>query len=237
MIYNYLSLIILSDVKKSTMLAKLWMLSLFCFTYGSVDNVNKTIQNTNGTVVGNQTLSREEGPYLVTRDLVVAQNATLTIEAGTEVFFIPNVGIRVHGSLHAKGTPSERITFRAIPCNDTIHCDSTNKSRFYNPGIRLVDGTSHNNGRLELEWKGQWQTVTNSWNVWDYRETEVACRQLGFLGAKRYYNHPGSGPAQSRMDNLYCSGKEDSLWQCSYNWRSYCKFFGVNGLSMVLYFF
>ena len=203
------------------MLAKLWMLSLFYFTYGSVDNVNKTVQNTNGTVIGNQTLSREEGPYLVTSDLVVAQNATLTIEAGTEVFFVPNVGIRVYGYLHAKGTPSERITFRAIPCKDTIHCNSTNPSRFYNPGIRLVDGTSYNDGRLEYHWNGRWGTVTDRWNNWDYRETKVACRQLGFLGAKRSYYYPGSGSYFSPMSDFSCKGNEDSLWDCGYSWRGW----------------
>ncbi|XP_078342687.1 protein bark beetle-like [Oculina patagonica] len=200
------------------MLLQLWMLSLFCFTYGSLDNVNKNYQRVNGSVVSNQTLSRADGPYLVTSDLVVAQNATLTIEAGTEVRFVPNVGVRVHGSLHAKGTPSDLITFRAIPCKDAVHCNGTNLDRFYKPGIRLVDGTSYNNGRLEIQRNGQWGTICDRWSNWDFREMGVACRQLGFLGAKRTYKHPGSGPVY--MSDLSCKGNEESLWDCRYYSRS-----------------
>ena len=203
------------------MLAKLWLLSLFCFACGSLDNVNKAFQELNGTVNGTQILSPADGPYLVTSDLVVPHNTTLTIEAGTEVFFVPNVGIRVHGSLHSKGTTSDRITFQAISCNETIHCDSTNTSRFYNPGIRLVDGTSWNNGRLELQWNGQWGTICDNRNNWDFREMGVVCRQLGFLGAKRYYKYPGSGPVY--MTDVSCKGDEASLWDCYYNWRSCCE--------------
>jgi len=154
----------------------------------------------------------------VTSDLVIAHNATLTIQAGSEVFFVPTVGLRVHGSLHAKGAHSKRITFRALPCNETVLCNDTNLGRFYNPGIRLVGGTSHSNGRLEIKWNGQWGTICNYYSYWDYRETAVACRQLGFLGAKRYYRYPGSGPVHMRDVN--CNGREESLWDCGYNQRS-----------------
>lgn len=200
------------------MLAKLWMFSLFCFTYGSGANSKKTFQEVNGTIIGNQTFNPADGPYLVTSDLVVAHNATLTIRAGSEVLFVPNVGLRVHGSLHAKGTHSNRVTFRAVPCNETVLCTSANSESFYNPGIRLVDGTSHSNGRLELQWNGQWGTICNRWGYWDYRDTLVACRHLGFLGAKRHYIHPGSGPVYMR--SVHCNGKEESLWDCRYTWGS-----------------
>ena len=200
------------------MLAKLWIFSLFCLTYGSCANLRKSFQEVNGTIIGNRTFSPAGGPYLVTSDLVVAHNATLTIEAGSEVIFVPTVGLRVHGSLHARGTHSNRITFGALPCNETVLCNNTNLSRFYNSGIRLVGGTSHNNGRLEIQRNGQWGTICNYYNYWDDRETEVACRQLGFLGAKRYYFYPGSG--SEFMKDVDCTGKEQSLWDCHYRWRS-----------------
>jgi len=210
------------------MLVKLWILSLFCLTYGNCAISKTSFQEVNGTITGNRTFHPADGPYLVTSDLVVAHNATLTIEAGSQVLFVPTVGLRVHGSLHAKGTHSKRITFRALPCNETALCDNTNLGRFYNPGIRLVGGTSPSNGRLEIKWNGQWGTICNYWGYWDFRETAVACRQLGFLGAKRYYTYPGSGPVYMRRVN--CNGKEESLWDCSYYWRSCCE------LSFVLIF-
>ena len=201
------------------MLAKLWIFLLFCLTYGSCANLTKSFQQVNGTIIGNRTFKPADGPYLVTSELVVAQNATLTIEAGSEVVFVPTVGLRVHGSLHARGAYSNKITFRALPCNETVLCNNTNLDRFYNPGIRLVGGTSYSNGRLEIQRNGQWGTICSYWYRWDYRETAVACRQLGFLGGKRYYYYPGSGPVH--MKDVYCSGKEETLWNCGYD-RSSC---------------
>ena len=200
------------------MLAKLWIFLLFCLTYGSCANLRKSFQQVNGTIISNRTFKPAEGPYLVTSELVVAHNATLTVEAGSEVVFVPTVGLRVHGSLHARGTYSNKITFRALSCNETVLCNNTNLDRFYNPGIRLVGGTSHRNGRLEIQRNGQWGTVCNSWNSWDYTETAVACRQLGFSGAKRYYTYPGSGPVHLR--SVYCNGKEETLWNCAYRLSS-----------------
>ena len=203
------------------MLAKLWIFLLFCLNYGSCANLTKSFQEVNGTINGNLTFNSTDGPYLVTSELVVAHNATLTIEAGSEVVFVPTVGLRVHGSLHARGTHLNRTTFRALPCNETVFCNNTNLDRFYNPGIKLVGGTSHSNGRLEIQRNGQWGTICNYANRWDYKETTVACRQLGFLGAKRYYTYPGSGPVHMR--DVYCNGKEETLWDCGYSWSSCCE--------------
>ena len=195
------------------MLVKLWILSLLHFTFGNSYNVNNSFHEVNGTFIRDQILKSADGPFLVTSDIVVAENVTLTIEAGAEIFFIPTVGLRIHGSLYAKGTPSNRTSFRALSCNETIFCNScSNFTEVHSVGIRLVDGTSYNNGRLELQWNGQWGTVCDRY--WDYKDTLVACRQLGFLGAKRHYNHRGSGPIL--MKNVHCAGNEDSLWRCRY---------------------
>ncbi|XP_022801512.1 uncharacterized protein LOC111339184 [Stylophora pistillata] len=167
-----------------------------------------------GAVIGNQTLTRADGPYLVTSDLVVTENATLTIEAGTLINFVPSVGIRVRGSFNAKGTPSQRISFRAIPCGETSFCNKTDGAKFYSRGIRLVNGTSYDNGRLELQYNGQWGAFCYRWNMWGLMQ--VACRHLGFLGAKKIYYHPGSGPVM--MTSVNCKGTEKSLWDCPYHW-------------------
>ena len=209
--------------QSTAMLAKLWIFLLFCLTYGSCANFRNSFQQVNGTLIGNRTFKHADGPYLVTSELVVAHNATLTIEAGSEVLFVPTVGLRVHGSLRARGTHSKRITFRALPCNETVLCNNTNLSRFYNHGIRLVGGTSYSNGRLEIQQNGQWGTICNYLNSWDYRETAVACRQLGFLGAKRHYTYPGSGPVHMR--GVYCNGKEETLWNCGYSSSSCCELY------------
>lgn len=199
--------------RNSTMHVLLWIVLSCSLRYISGESGNITFSKVNGTVYGNQTLSRANGPYLVTSDLVILQNATLTVEAGTDIFLVPKKGIHVYGSLLATGTPSRRITFQPVSCNGTSFCNFTDPEDYYKTGIRLAGGTSYNNGRLELERDGQWGTICSD-NYWDFRDAEVACRQLGFLGAKRYYRHPGTGPIWFR--NVGCSGNEDSLWRCSY---------------------
>ena len=199
------------------MLAKLWIFFLFCLTYGSCANLTKSFQEVNGTIIGNRTFSPADGLYLVTNELIVAHNETLTIEAGSKVVFVPTVELRVHGSLRAGGMHSNR-TFRALPFNETVLCNNTNPRRFFNPGIRLVNGTSYRNGSLKMQHNGQWEIICNYAKRWDYRETAVTCRQLGFLGAKRYYRYPGSGPVY--MKDVYLNGKEETLWDCGYSWSS-----------------
>lgn len=203
-------------VRIVTMPLKYYILLAIFLGYGLCVRDKNISRKLNGTVNGNQTLTRADGPYLVTSDLVVPENVTLTIEPGVIVNFVPSVGIRVRGLFYAKGTPSQRITLRTVPDGEASFCNKTDGAKFYSPGVRLVDGTSYNNGRLELQYNGRWGTVCNSRRSWDISNTQVACRQLGFLGAKRYFYDPGSGPMM--MKNVNCKGTETRLWDCPYTW-------------------
>ena len=191
---------------------------LVCLTL--VHCAKATYHEINGSVSRNQTFTYADGPYLVTSDLVISQNASVFIEAGAEFLVVPNVGVHVQGTLLAKGTTSQRITFRAMSCNETKFCNST---KLYNSGIRLVDGSSYKNGRLELERNGQWGGVCYEYygsSSWNFKNTQVACRQLGFLRAKRYFFHPTtSGPVW--ISNVNCNGNEQSLFQCTHSGAGY----------------
>ena len=91
--------------------------------------------------------------------------------------------------------------------------------------LRLVDGSSPNEGRLEVYLNGQWGTVCG--NSWDNNDAVVACRQLGYYGVDNYgsYLYPeGSRYQRILMNEVYCTGSEAKLVDCYYvdTGDSYC---------------
>ena len=45
--------------------------------------------------------------------------------------------------------------------------------------VRLVNGTSERNGRVELCWDNQWKAVCD--DGWDQAEAITVCRELGYI--------------------------------------------------------
>ena len=113
-----------------------------------------------GDITVDTNLKLNGSPYVVSEDLVVTENATLTVHPGVQLYFETGVALRVKGSLQAKGSPRERIVFTKSPVNNT-----------YNDGIRLSDRNSSKEGRLEIFLRGQWTPVCH--NRWDMRNAEV----------------------------------------------------------------
>ncbi|XP_041485962.1 deleted in malignant brain tumors 1 protein-like, partial [Lytechinus variegatus] len=80
--------------------------------------------------------------------------------------------------------------------------------------IRLVDGSSGNEGRVEVMYGGSWGTVCD--DEWDLNDARVICRMLGFEGA---LDAPGSatfgqGSGDILLDSIGCTGTEDNLAEC-----------------------
>ena len=81
-------------------------------------------------------------------------------------------------------------------------------------GIRLVDGASENEGRLEVQISGVWGTICD--NMWNFVDADVACRQLGFSGALVHNDLqpiPGVG-LPVLFDDVNCNGSEAFIWDC-----------------------
>ena len=81
-------------------------------------------------------------------------------------------------------------------------------------GLRLVDGPSENEGRLEVQISGVWGTVCD--DLWNYDDADVACRQLGFSGASIpdiSPSIPGTG-LPILLDDVNCDGSEAFIWDC-----------------------
>ncbi|KAI8495135.1 hypothetical protein Bbelb_271210 [Branchiostoma belcheri] len=88
--------------------------------------------------------------------------------------------------------------------------------------IRLVGGSSSNEGRVEVLHNGQWGTVCD--DGWELNDAHVVCRQLGYPGATearvRAAFGQGSGPIW--LDNVGCDGSETTITDCGHNgWGSH----------------
>lgn len=112
-----------------------------------------------GDIKVNTNLTQDGSPYTINQDLVVAENATLTIQPGVELHFHAGVALQVKGLLEAKGNSQRKIVFRKIPSNKTVNVDDLNVTSPYNDGIRLRGGKNYRTGRLEIFLRGNWGTV------------------------------------------------------------------------------
>ncbi len=87
-------------------------------------------------------------PYLITRDLLIPEGATLIIEPGTEIQFAGYYALRVEGKIIAKGKKDEGIIFRYADssmidlCNGL--CDTNAPMIDGWKGIRFLENRSEN---------------------------------------------------------------------------------------------
>ncbi|MBN2477406.1 MAG: lamin tail domain-containing protein [Pirellulales bacterium] len=68
-----------------------------------------------GHITHDTILIASGGPYRVTGDVIVDAGITMTIYAGTTVFFEPGTGLTINGRLVAEGTEYDEIRLTAVP--------------------------------------------------------------------------------------------------------------------------
>ena len=93
-------------------------------------------------------------------------------------------------------------------------------THFIGVAIRLVGGSSYNEGRVEVNYNGEWGTVCD--DGWDDADAGVVCRQLGFgsSGTAIVSAGFGQGSGSIWLDSVSCTGSESTLASCGH--------FGVN---------
>ena len=83
--------------------------------------------------------------------------------------------------------------------------------------VRLVNSNnSPSSGRVEVRHKGVWGTICD--DLWDLRDADVVCRQLGFEGALEamFSAAFGEGTGQIWLDDMQCKGEETSISHCAH---------------------
>jgi len=80
--------------------------------------------------------------------------------------------------------------------------------------LRLIEGNSYNEGRVEVYYNGQWGTVCD--DGWSSNDAQVVCRQLGFgsLGTAFGSAVFGQGSGPILLDSVQCTGNELALFSC-----------------------
>ncbi|XP_062709478.1 uncharacterized protein LOC134288486 isoform X1 [Aedes albopictus] len=79
--------------------------------------------------------------------------------------------------------------------------------------MRLVEGPTKQEGRVEVKYRGIWGTICD--DDFGIQEARVVCRQLGFNGtAEVRKNKYKQGTGQIWLDQVACSGNETSIDDC-----------------------
>ena len=83
--------------------------------------------------------------------------------------------------------------------------------------MRLVDGPSRSEGRVEVYHEGQWGTVCD--DSWHMVDADAVCRQLGYESAEQiFYNAQyGEGSGPILIDQIGCPDNASSVLNCSHN--------------------
>ena len=82
--------------------------------------------------------------------------------------------------------------------------------------VRLVGGSLYNEGRVEVNYNGEWGTVCDG--GWNDTDASVVCRQLGFGSSGTAIRSAsfGQGSGSIWLDSVICTGNESTLASCGH---------------------
>ncbi|XP_052783699.1 protein bark beetle-like isoform X2 [Mya arenaria] len=137
-----------------------------------------------GVLEGYFKTSENRNYYIVDRDIIILKDAFLEIRPGTTLEFMPSIGMVIHGRLKADGVDQKFGTVKEIKFKlyEADFLPMVNRTSY--EYIRLVDGATEFEGRLELNFTGEFGTVCSE--GWTEQNSALACQQLGLTFNPEY---------------------------------------------------
>ena len=164
-------------------------------------------------------LYARNSPYLAIEDIVVSKKSRLIIEPGTEIRFDKGRQLIVHGTLIANGTQLDRIKLSKFNNEDYLALNLTlNKNvniRHDERKLRLVEGESMLDGKLQVFYNSKWHYVCSTQLNWTEVDANVTCKSMGYSNGT-FYNYAPSNNLTSHMKIFLpqCTGREQNLFEC-----------------------
>ena len=79
--------------------------------------------------------------------------------------------------------------------------------------VRLVNGMTKREGRVELFNNGHWRSICGK--TWNFTDAFVVCRQLGYKGVDTFSSQSQFGHGKNILrDYVNCEGTEGHLVDC-----------------------
>lgn len=181
----------------------------------------------------NTTLKLENSPYITNQDVIINRHAKLSIEPGCELRFAKGKQLIVNGILDARGTDTNRIKFTKLTpedydyiyrFNDTSsspthfnHFNQQNDQAIFNHNnIRLVEGDTILDGKLQIYYNSKWHYVCSTQFNWTAIDVNITCKSLGFSNGTFYYYSPSNNlTSHMKVFMPRCTGKEKSIFECA----------------------
>ena len=187
--------------------------------------INYRTREVGGDVAGVEEL-REDGVYIVRRDINVRPSGRLKITPGVILKFEHSVGMMVSGELIAegdkKGGQPVFTMLEIIKENEGNVTDGEDDQELENSvsssPVRLVGGLTDHEGRLQVNIDGQWGTVCDF--EWTIQSAAIACQQMGLvLNPEDWKILPSDMPREGTNDPILmtyvrCNDLDTDIRKC-----------------------
>ena len=161
-----------------------------------------------------------EAAALAGTDPVVVEGSTVTLNLASPVMSAGTVTVSYTVPTGANPAPIQDVEGNDAAALVDLAVNNDSLGEFPDGTLRLVNGATPNEGRLEMYYGNEWGTICDDY--WTDDEADVACKLLGYeSGAvdnggrflRGYFGFAERG-VPIWLDNVNCEGDETNLLDC-----------------------